>query len=89
MTWKRSTKGPLEVLEISKLNLSKLKDTKARLSAVKQNYYRLSHLYHPDHLQNVKEGQRKEMAEKYLLIKDAYNYLKGVCLLFSCFYIPI
>ena len=69
--WKHSI-PPRKILQLP--NEAEEKVVDARL--LKTAYYKLSKEYHPDHSQNYSEVERKQRKDHYLLIQEAYSFLR-------------
>ena len=68
--------SPLDKTYYNILNVSPT----ATASEIKKAYYALSLQYHPDRTQNLNEITRREYAERFKLISQAYS--KNLCLIF-------
>ena len=64
--------SPRKILQLD-LNANTLLYKKS----LKQAYYKLSQEYHPDHLQKYSESERDRRKQHYLLIQEAYSFLKN------------
>ena len=64
-----------------KISPRKILDVKADAvldsKTLKQAYYKLSKEYHPDLLQKYSESERDKRKQHYLLIQEAYSFLKS------------
>lgn len=69
--WKHSI-PPRKILHLPNEAEEKVVDSRM----LKNAYYKLSKEYHPDHLQNYSEAERKQRKDHYLLIQDAYSFLR-------------
>ena len=65
--------APLDRTYYNILNVSPT----ATASEIKKAYYSLSLQYHPDRTQNLNEITRKEYAERFKLISQAYSKSKN------------
>ena len=60
--------SPYEILELN---------SKATKKEIKANYYKFSAINHPDKTRHLSENEKMKAHEKYLVIKEAYEFLNS------------